>query len=265
MKLTKLFFITLLALWTGTAFAQEAPDFVVTDVEGNDIALYQYLDAGHVVVLDLMFVNCQACTDLAPYIQESWQGYDNASAAVTFMALTSDPADHDIDMIAFGEEHGITYPLVSAEGGSVNAQLPFTSGLFGAFYGYPTLVVIAPNGEVFFDPWGTSYDETIDALEDFIDQAMETLTSVDEVVTANFVSYPNPASSYVNFQWDAPVQDGTALRIVNLLGQPIRKLTTKQGDIQTGLDVSDLPSGFYLVQAVMDDEVVSTSRIQVSR
>ncbi len=38
-----------------------APDFTTTDINGNTHTLYNYLDSGKVVVLELMSVTCGHC------------------------------------------------------------------------------------------------------------------------------------------------------------------------------------------------------------
>ena len=45
-------------LLDGTGYA---PDFTVTDLNGTSHTLYNYLDSGKVVVLELMSVTCSHC------------------------------------------------------------------------------------------------------------------------------------------------------------------------------------------------------------
>ena len=45
-------------LLNGTGYA---PDFTVTDLNGNTHTIYDYLDSGYVMVLELMSVSCGHC------------------------------------------------------------------------------------------------------------------------------------------------------------------------------------------------------------
>ena len=44
----------------GTGYA---PDFTVSDINGNSHTVYDYLDSGYVVVLELMSVTCGHCVN----------------------------------------------------------------------------------------------------------------------------------------------------------------------------------------------------------
>jgi peroxiredoxin len=245
--------------------AQIAPNFTVMDTEGSEWTLYDLLDEGQVVVLDLMFANCGVCSALTPYLQDSWMDYQQDQLPVTFIALTSDPADNSYVMSTFGSEFGVTFPMVGSDGGAVEAQQPYTTGDFGAFYGYPSLIVIAPDGEVTFDPWGASHQETIDQLEDAIENAMTASTSIQEQEGEVEAIYPIPASNSLSIQFAGDVEEDTHIEIINLLGSRVRAKMMTKGTGKINIDVSDLAHGTYLVRTSNSTGILETKRVQISR
>ncbi|MCC6725613.1 MAG: T9SS type A sorting domain-containing protein [Saprospiraceae bacterium] len=69
--------------------------------------------------------------------------------------------------------------------------------------------------------------------------------------------YPNPATNFISINKDENVRD---IAIFNLVG---RKLKTFQ-DVEKGehYDVSDLPTGMYLVQVIdTNKKILTTQRI----
>ena len=49
-----------------------APDFTVTDINGNTHGLYTYLDSGYVVVLEFLSVTCGHCVMHAPGTENAY-------------------------------------------------------------------------------------------------------------------------------------------------------------------------------------------------
>jgi hypothetical protein len=53
----------------GTGYA---PNFTVTDINGTSHTLYNYLDSGYVMVLELLSVTCGHCINYAPGTENSY-------------------------------------------------------------------------------------------------------------------------------------------------------------------------------------------------
>lgn len=246
------------------ASAQIAPNFSVTDINGQDWTLYDLLDEGHVVVLDLMFTNCNACELLAPFVQESWSGYEYDDLLVTFMALTSDPADNDYVMSAFSDQYYLTFPVISADGGAIEAQQPYSSGSFGTFYGFPSLIVIAPNREVIYDPWGDTYEDTIDQLEDAIEDAMNSGTSINTSEIGIDQIYPVPTSETLFIELQQEATQDMSLEVFDILGSIVLRQNWSAGTQKAQLNVAHLHNGNYFFKLSDPSGAVVTRRFQIN-
>jgi len=55
--------------------AQVAPDFTVTDIDGQVHHLYaDYLNQGKTVMIKIMFTTCPPCHSIAPFMEPLYQG-----------------------------------------------------------------------------------------------------------------------------------------------------------------------------------------------
>ena len=257
-------FHTLLLLFVSFGlFAQTAPDFTVTDTHGEEHSLYEdYLDKGITVVLDLFFVNCGPCNDLAPLLEPVYQEWGAGAGDVQFISLTGDPYNEDTNelVIGFEELHGTTWPAASNEGGGPEAQQPYEDNTFGEFIGYPTLVVISPDRSVQFDAWGNNLDETIQILQEWIENtgATRPISNVIDLDNVNtFAINPNPVSNEATISLDLEKEVQTNIAIFNTLGQQVKNIYT--GSLSAGaqsveMTTAELVSGTYFIKVTMNDQ-----------
>lgn len=144
--------------------AQTAPNFNVTDTGGNVHRLYEdYLNQGTTVVIKFFFVNCPPCNSVAPAFQQKYVDWGEGQYDVQFFEITDKPTDNNNLVIGFKNNHGLTMPAISADGGAIPAVTPYKNGTFGPWYGTPTFVVIAPNGNVNYRVPFNQLDEAIEA------------------------------------------------------------------------------------------------------
>ena len=158
--------------------AAPAPDFTITDSDGNTRQLYaDFVNQGKIVVLEIFFINCPPCVTHAPH----WQTlYTNMKAQypgqVEFLMLSNKNADNNAAVAQYKISKGLTMPAAGSNGGSLAAVQPYESGQFGPFYGTPTFVVIQPGtGEVVFDVRGSGPAATMDLLSQEIAQLLQAL------------------------------------------------------------------------------------------
>jgi len=146
-----------------------APDFTITTSDSIRRQLYaDYLSQGKTVVLYVFFIDCPVCQELEPLLTPLYHEWGNGTAGVEFLSLSTQFNDHNQDLNTFIGM--VEHPFLAAgsDGGSLEAIEPYTNGKYGLFIGTPLFVVIAPNGNVTYDPKGESLEATIDALNQAI-------------------------------------------------------------------------------------------------
>lgn len=258
----KTFYAVIFTFLTIGLSAQTAPDFTVTDTHGKTHSLYaDYLDQGKTVVLDLFFVNCPPCNDLAPLLEPLYQKWGAGNADVEFFSLTSDAGDTDAIVIEFEERHKTTWPAASADGGGPAAQQPYTTGTFGQFIGYPTLIVVAPDGTVQFDAWGGTYAETVNIVDEWIQNTGATglLSSVEEGIAnvESFNVYPNPTTTESVIDVTVVETSDVTISVVNALGQIVKEVFNGQmtaGENSVTVSTFDLAAGVNWIKVEMNDQ-----------
>lgn len=147
--------------------AQKAPDFTITDYNGEVHKLYEdYLDQDKVVMLKIMFVACPPCNTAAPAVQDLYEFFGEGQEDVEFFDLSNKSWDDNNAVEGFAERHSLTFTGAGVDGGALTAVDPYVSGTFGRFRGTPTFVVIDADGNVDFDvPLSTLKQSIENALE----------------------------------------------------------------------------------------------------
>ncbi|WP_447636104.1 T9SS type A sorting domain-containing protein [Flavobacterium microcysteis] len=98
---------------------------------------------------------------------------------------------------------------------------------------------------VYIRVWEYGNDEN----EPFSISAWSASLSVPGFNNANFKAYPNPVSNILNLSYDQTISD---VSIFNLLGQNVVSKTIN--DTNGAIDMSNLPSGSYLVKVTADGQ-----------
>jgi AhpC/TSA family/Dockerin type I domain len=132
--------------------AQDAPNFNVTDASGKVHNLYNdYLNKGKYVVLKVFFVDCPPCNTIAPSTQQKYVEWGSGNNDVQFIEMTNKIGDTDSRVNQYKSKHGITFPSISSQGGSLDAIIPYNNGTYGIWSGTPLFVVITPSKKVTYD------------------------------------------------------------------------------------------------------------------
>lgn len=118
---------------------EEAIDFQVTDVNGNEIQLFQLLDEQNkYVLIDFFFTTCAPCQTIAPRINETYEYFGCGEYDIEYIAI--DWGDTQEECIEFDYQFGINYPTVSGlDGGGDLVINDYQIPLF------PTVILIAPD------------------------------------------------------------------------------------------------------------------------
>lgn len=106
----------------GFSAGQVAPDFLLNDQFGDDVALWQFY--GNVVLFDVSTIWCAPCQELAMDTEDTWEEYrDEGFVYVTILQQNLEGGEPTLeDLNEWAEGFGITAPIVS------DPQGTFTGG-----------------------------------------------------------------------------------------------------------------------------------------
>jgi len=109
-----------------------APDITVTDINGNTHNLYNYLDSGKVVVLELMSTTCGHCQSHAAGTENSYQTNGPSGTNVArFLGLEVNAATDSAAVANFASTYGVTFPIANnISPTAINYQLYYTPGYY---------------------------------------------------------------------------------------------------------------------------------------
>jgi hypothetical protein len=115
----------------------DAPDITVTDINGNTHNLYNYLDSGYVMVLELLSTTCGHCQSHAIGTENSYlaNGPGGTNTA-RFLGLEVNPSTDSTTVANFASAYGVGFPIANnISPANINYQLSYT----------PTYYVIYPD------------------------------------------------------------------------------------------------------------------------
>ncbi len=115
----------------------DAPDITVNDINGNTHNLYNYLDSGYVMVLELLSTTCGHCQSHAIGTENSYlaNGPDGTNTA-RFLGLEVNPSTDSAAVANFSSTYGVGFPIANnISPANINYQLSYT----------PTYYVIYPD------------------------------------------------------------------------------------------------------------------------
>lgn len=230
-----------------------AHDFTVTDINGNEHSLYQILDSGKLVMVDVSATWCPPCWTMhqSHAMQEIYDIYGpEGTNQVEIFFYEGDVATTSEDLNGTGSNTlgdwvtGVTYPIVD-ETGSLTLDLNIYAPL-----GFPTISLIRPSDrEIVEDMWNFDFGQMQVAVDDMI--AAELTSSVDgDLEVVSLQVGPNPTSDFINITTELNI---VATTIVDAAG---RVLMTNTGN-NTSLDVSSLATGTYFLNVQLEDNKVS--------
>jgi len=116
-------------LLNGTGYA---PNFTVTDINGNSHTIYDYLDSGYVMVLELLSTTCGHCQSHAAGTENSYLTNGPIGTDVArFLALEVNAATDSAAVANFASTYGITFSIANnVSPTAINYQLYYTPGYY---------------------------------------------------------------------------------------------------------------------------------------
>ena len=113
------------------------PDFTATDIEGNEIHLYDILDAGQAVLINFFLTGDPYSEQPMPDMTEAYRLYGCNAHDVFFMEIS--PNGNDATCQAWADQFGVKYPTISRDGGGNDIAQAIPVGY------YPTIMLIRPD------------------------------------------------------------------------------------------------------------------------
>ena len=211
------------------------PDFTGTDIDGNEIHLYDILDGGQTVLINL-FLRDAGSGQIMPYITESYHLFGCNQNDVFYIEIC--PQDEDEECRAWATMYGVTYPTISRTGGGndIAQSIPVVY--------YPTVIIINPDHTIANrDLYPIVNTQTIvDALEDLAceqHECTEGIEETDHVLTL----YPNPANDFITIKG---VKLDT-VSVFNALGQKVDEFEANGNELY--FDTAKYSNGIYFIKA----------------
>lgn len=228
-----------------------AQDWTKNDCDGNPHHLFAELNAGEVIIIQYVMLECTPCTTAANGLKAVYNNFN-----------TSHPGKVKSYSIAFND----TYTCAELQNWKTAYNLShttlFTNGSSDVAYyggmGMPTIVVLGgPYHNVFYKKLGyaPSDNNTITAA---INSAL-VATSIDQTFKQVITSvYPNPSNGKITFE----LKEHAAVSLVDLGGKTVVDFGTLSAGVQH-VDVK-LPAGLYLLQVNTTDGYIQREKLMVN-
>ena len=231
MKTKFFFFVFVLFVGLTSTEAQQAnfygtgvaPDFTLTDMNGDTHHLYGYLDEGKTVVLEFMNVFCGSCGMHSPPVENFWNNYGtDGTDEVVVIALEINSNSDSIDCINYISNYEITHPFI-------NGASPFGMGYSVTYT--PTFYVVHPDYSYTPVCYDCDYTTGSSTIEETLASIIENWTpSVSDLIISEY----SEGSSYNKY---VEIYNGTAYD-VDLSQYELWKITNGGNWPETSLSLS---------------------------
>lgn len=133
----------------------EAPNFVLTDLEGNEQRLSAYEGKG--VFLNFWGTWCPPCKREMPFMQNQYEVYKDQGVEI----IAVNVGDTKLAVTNFVDKHGLNFPVVRDENRDV-------MNMYGVGKFLPTTMLIDPTGKIVAIEIGELTEEKIKGMMESI-------------------------------------------------------------------------------------------------
>ena len=211
------------------------PDFTAIDIDGNEIHLYDILDAGQAVMINFFLYGDEISESVMRDMVESYRLYGCNEHDVFFMEIS--PNGHDDECHAWVEQFDVQYPTISRDGGGNEIAQAIPVGY------YPTIMLIRPD-HTFANR--DIYPPTLEYILQAMDAESYEQYECEDLVGQNdsqaIAVYPNPANGYVTLSGESL---GT-VRVYNALGQKVDEFEANGNELR--INTTGYENGVYFVK-----------------
>jgi thiol-disulfide isomerase/thioredoxin len=240
-------FTLLTAFFSTLAFAQTAPDFTFTDIEGVEHTLSEAQAEGKVILLDFFFVNCGPCQYWAPEVDQLLEDYEGTTLEV--WSISDRDSDAYIGQSMFNPTH--ENHKVGGVAGNGDDIVSLYANNF-SFLGFPTFAVICTDNSITWDIWPLSAG--IPEIRSLLTEAcgVVTVSAVKNIESLEMAKvFPNPAQEAASLSFSLSQATQLSIEVFNTLGQRVQYIASTEympGTHQLDLELSQLNNGLYIVQ-----------------
>ena len=250
----------------GNRIIKEAGDFTITTTDGITRNLYNTLDSGKTVFVDLFFTTCSWCQLYAPIIEEVYQDHGAGVGDIEFWGISNNLNDPDNVIDQYKINYNVSNPCAGPDGGGTTAHTIVISGQ--NFLGWPTYCVICPDRTLYFDP---VYPPTVTGFDPYFETCAATVGidhPEESISNPGIISvYPNPARTEFSVQIAVNDPGPVAIEIYNLLGLKVISSTHEiSRGVQTiTIPADELPNGSYFIRLMQNSRLLDTEKAWISR
>ena len=235
-----------------------APDFNLTDINGNQHNLYSYLDQGKTVYIDFFACHCPTCWNYHSSHSlldlHSQYGPETAADEVFVFAIELDPNNGNNEFYGISGTtqgnwvEGTTYPQFNPEGNLLTQLM----NDFSVDY-YPLIYAICPDKKVTLIGTKNTAQlyEHVATCEPILN-----LSEKDEITSVQFIPATN--SLKVSIPSDE-IKSSTFLQIYNASGQLLNQIAI-ENPVST-ISISFLESGLYFANLFVDEAIQVQTKI----
>jgi thiol-disulfide isomerase/thioredoxin len=241
-------YITLISIIVGfNASAQpeeaEFPNWTHTDINGVEYTLYDFLDAGKIVIIDIFTTWCPNCVNSLPALEEIWEAHGpNGDDTMMIFSFERDATTNN--EVSWAAQHNVENPVFS--------DALATMATWNTFY-QPNYFVICPDRthHLVVGAINSNSAPLLNLADD-----CGTATSIEEAAQLEVIMGANPVGENLNFQIAGT---RASWQIMSLSGQVVASGTTIG---RVDVDTSQLPDGLYLLQVLGNTDVLTRKFIK---
>ena len=222
-------------------------DFTITTTDGITRNLYNTLDSGKTVFIDLFYTTCSWCQYYSPVIEEIYQNTGAGQGDIEFWGISNNLFDPDSVIDQYKENYNITNPCAGPQGGGTTAHTKVIAGQ--NFQGWPTYCVICPDHSMFFDP---CYPPTVNGFDPYFANCAAMVGMGDHAEigeTGNILIYPNPSGDIFLLDMNLEKPGKVGINLFNLVGAKVLSsyYQLNPGNNTLSISLVHLPEGPYLI------------------
>ena len=265
MKKLYTLFLTVLAInfCTAQITLTEAVDFTVTDLHGEEHNLFEQLDAGKYVMIDLFAYWCGPCCTTAPKIKLTFEEYGCNTGDLFVIGMEGDGTTAQTEEFENTCGSAGAHPVISGlDGGGSEVVDAYSPAAF------PTIILIAPDRTIVEQDIWPYENATVDAMlatYGIEKQECAIVSGVEDFAQINAVDLtPNPVEDIANLNFNLAESAKISVEVYNITGQQVYQNIVGQktaGNHQLELPTTNLAIGTYLVKISVDGALVETIKM----